>query len=52
MKSHIEKNKVHDHADGIDFSRNMYNSIARDNIVYDEAKAIFVSRSHNNQVSL
>ena len=33
----IENNKVHNNAgDGIDFSRNMYNSIARDNIVYNE----------------
>ena len=37
--------------DGIDFSRNMYNSITRDNVVYDEAKAIFVSQSHHNQIS-
>jgi mannuronan 5-epimerase len=29
----------------------MYNSIARNNVVYDEAKAIFVSQSHNNQIS-
>jgi parallel beta-helix repeat protein len=47
----IENNKVYHNAeDGIDFSRNMYNSIARNNIVYDEAKGIFVSRSHNNQI--
>ena len=48
----IENNKVrHNAEDGIDFSRNMYNSIARNNVVYDEAKAIFVSQSHNNQIS-
>ena len=47
----IENNKLHQNAeDGIDFSRNMYNSIARNNVVYDEAKAIFVSQSHNNQI--
>jgi len=47
----IENNKVHhDAEDGIDFSRNMYNSIARNNIVYDEAKGIFVSQSHTNQI--
>jgi len=47
----IENNKVHHNAeDGIDFSRNMYNSIARNNIVYDEAKGIFVSQSHRNQI--
>jgi parallel beta-helix repeat protein len=28
----------------------MYDSIARNNIVYDEAKAIFISRSPSNQV--
>ena len=48
----IENNKVHDNAgDGIDFSRNMYNSIARNNIVYNEPIGISVSQSHNNQVS-
>src|SRR6266516_1825291 len=47
----IENNKVHDIAEnGIDFSRNMYNSIARNNIVYNEAKGMFVSQSHNNQI--
>ena len=34
----------------IDFSRNMYNSIARNNIVYNEIQSIFVSQSHNNQI--
>jgi len=48
----IENNKVHDNAgDGIDFSRNMYNSIARNNIVYNEPIGISVSQSHNNQIS-
>jgi mannuronan 5-epimerase len=48
----IEDNKVHDNAgDGIDFSRNMYNSIARNNIVYNEPIGISVSQSHNNQIS-
>src|SRR2546426_1845132 len=48
----IENNKVHDNAEnGIDFSRNMYNSIAKNNIVYNEAQGIFVSQSHNNQIS-
>src|SRR6266496_3501294 len=41
----IENNKVHDNAgDGIDFSRNMFNSIVRNNIVYNEPAGIFVSR--------
>ena len=48
----IENNRVHDNAEnGIDFSRNMYNSIAKNNIVYNEAQGIFVSQSHNNQIS-
>jgi parallel beta-helix repeat protein len=48
----IENNKVHDNAgDGIDFSRNMYNSIARNNIVFNEPIGISVSQSHNNQIS-
>jgi mannuronan 5-epimerase len=47
----IENNKVHDNAgDGIDFSRNMYNSIVRNNIVYNEPIGISVSQSHNNQI--
>ena len=47
----IENNKVHDNGgDGIDFSRNMYNSIARNNIVYNEPSGVFVSQSHNNQI--
>ncbi|PWU79751.1 MAG: hypothetical protein DLM72_15755 [Candidatus Nitrosopolaris wilkensis] len=47
----IENNKVHDNAgDGIDFSRNMYNSIARNNIIYNEPAGIFVSRSHSNHI--
>ena len=28
----------------------MYNSVARNNIVYNEAQGIFVSQSHNNQI--
>jgi mannuronan 5-epimerase len=48
----IENNKVHDNAEnGIDFSRNMTRSIARNNIVYNEPSGIFVSQSHNNQIS-
>jgi parallel beta-helix repeat protein len=29
----------------------MYNSIARNNIIYNEPKGILVSQSHNNQIS-
>ncbi|PWU82377.1 MAG: hypothetical protein DLM72_02150 [Candidatus Nitrosopolaris wilkensis] len=48
----IENNKVHDNAEnGIDFSRNMTSSVARNNIVYNEPSGVFVSQSHNNQVS-
>jgi mannuronan 5-epimerase len=48
----IENNKVHDNAEnGIDFSRNMTSSIARNNIVYNEPSGVFVSQSHNNQIS-
>jgi mannuronan 5-epimerase len=47
----IENNQVHDNAgDGIDFSRNMFNSIVRNNIVYNEPTGIIVSQSHNNQI--
>jgi len=47
----IENNKVHDNAgDGIDFSRNMFNSLVRNNIVYNEPTGITVSQSHNNQI--
>ncbi len=47
----IENNKVHNNAgEGLDFSRNMYNSIARNNIVYNEPKGILVSQSHNNMI--
>src|SRR2546427_13072862 len=36
----IENNKVHDNAE----------SIARNNIIYNEPTGIFVSQSHNNQI--
>ena len=35
---------------GIMFSRNMHDSIARNNVVYDQEKCIFLSQSHNNEV--
>ena len=47
----IENNKVHDNTgDGIDFSRNMFNSKVRNNIVYNEPTGIIVSQTHNNQI--
>ena len=36
---------------GIMFSRNMVNSVARNNIVHDEASGISISESHSNQIS-
>ncbi|MGB7955564.1 MAG: right-handed parallel beta-helix repeat-containing protein, partial [Candidatus Nitrosopolaris sp.] len=51
MQHCIENNKVHTNAgEGLDFGRNMYNSIARNNIVYNEPKGILVSQSHNNMI--
>ena len=35
---------------GIMFSRNMSNSVARNNYVYNETNCIFVSQSHNNEI--
>src|SRR5919112_468215 len=47
----IEGNEVYSNADaGIMFSRNMYNSVARNNYVHNEVKGIFVSASNNNEV--
>jgi parallel beta-helix repeat protein len=47
----IEGNKVYRNSgSGIMFSRNMQDSIARNNTVIDETECIFVSSSHNNQI--
>ncbi|HET7149742.1 MAG TPA: NosD domain-containing protein [Candidatus Nitrosopolaris sp.] len=52
----IENNEIYHDGNkntgaGIMFSRNMVNSIARNNIVHDEvSSAISISESHNNQV--
>jgi mannuronan 5-epimerase len=47
----IEDNRVYNNQkSGIMFSRNMNNSIARNNIVSDEDQCIFISQSHNNQI--
>jgi mannuronan 5-epimerase len=47
----IEDNEVSNSAgSGIMFSRNMFDSIARNNDIDDEDKSIFSSQSRNNQV--
>ncbi len=47
----IENNKVYNNTKmGIMFSRNMYDSVARNNIVSDEDRGIVVSESHNNEI--
>jgi mannuronan 5-epimerase len=47
----IDGNEVYISAgSGIMFSRNMYDSVARNNNVHDEDKCIFVSQSSNNKV--
>jgi parallel beta-helix repeat protein len=47
----IEGNEVYNSAgSGIMFSRNMSDSIARNNDVHDEEKCIFLSQSLNNEV--
>jgi poly(beta-D-mannuronate) C5 epimerase len=47
----FEKNVVYNNnGAGIAFSRNVTNSIARDNNIYDQSRAIHVSRSHNNEI--
>ena len=35
---------------GVMFSRNMYDSVARNNIIIHEKKGIVISESHNNSV--
>ncbi|MGN6628245.1 MAG: right-handed parallel beta-helix repeat-containing protein [Candidatus Nitrosocosmicus sp.] len=48
----IEKNKVHDNLHGIMLSRNMTNSIIKDNQIANENKTgIFISDSYNNQIT-
>src|SRR5215204_7523272 len=47
----IEDNKVYNNTKwGIMFSRNMSDSVARNNIVSNELRGIIVSESHNNEV--
>ena len=47
----IEKNKIFNNAKrGIMFSRNMSDSIARNNVIDKEENAITISESHNNKI--
>ncbi|MPZ08561.1 MAG: hypothetical protein GEU26_19495, partial [Nitrososphaeraceae archaeon] len=47
----IENNKVYNNTKmGIMFSRNMFDSVARNNIVSDEEQGIVISESHNNEI--
>ena len=47
----IEKNVVYNNTgSGIAFSRNMTHSIARNNHLHDQNKAILVSQSHHNEI--
>jgi mannuronan 5-epimerase len=47
----IENNRVSNNTKmGIIFSRNMYDSVARNNIVSDEEQGIVISESHNNEI--
>jgi parallel beta-helix repeat protein len=47
----IEGNEVYKSTgSGIMFSRNMTNSVARNNYVHDESKCIFTSQSHRNEI--
>jgi poly(beta-D-mannuronate) C5 epimerase len=47
----IEKNVVYNNTGaGIAFSRNMTQSVARGNYLYDQGRAIHVSQSHNNEI--
>ena len=47
----IEGNEVYrSTGSGIMFSKNMTDSVARNNYVHDESKCIFVSQSHRNEI--
>jgi parallel beta-helix repeat protein len=47
----IEGNEVYrSTGSGIMFSKNMTDSVARDNYVHDESKCIFISQSHRNEI--
>jgi poly(beta-D-mannuronate) C5 epimerase len=47
----IEGNEVYNNTKmGIMFSRNMYDSVARDNIINNEDRGIVISESHNNEI--
>jgi mannuronan 5-epimerase len=47
----IENNKIYNNVKrGIMFSRNMSDSIARNNVISNEENAITISESHNNEI--
>jgi parallel beta-helix repeat protein len=47
----VENNKVYNNTNmGIMLSRNMYDSVARYNIVSNEEQGIVISESHNNEI--
>jgi poly(beta-D-mannuronate) C5 epimerase len=47
----IEDNKIYSNTkNGIMFSRNMFDSIARNNLISNEDNGIVISESHNNEV--
>jgi poly(beta-D-mannuronate) C5 epimerase len=47
----IEKNKIYNNTNmGIMLSRNMYDSVARHNIVSNQEQGIVISESHNNEI--
>jgi parallel beta-helix repeat protein len=46
----IENNQIYNNGGAGMFSRNMSNSVARNNIIFNEYKGIFVSQSHYNKI--
>jgi poly(beta-D-mannuronate) C5 epimerase len=47
----IENNKIYNNTNmGLMLSRNMYDSVARHNIVSDQEQGIVISESHNNEI--
>ena len=47
----IEGNEVYNNTKmGMMFSRNMYDSVARDNVINNEDRGIVISESHNNEI--
>jgi parallel beta-helix repeat protein len=46
----IENNQIYNNGGAGMFSRNMSNSVARNNIIFNEDKDIFVSQSNYNKI--